>query len=69
MLSLASNGFNLLNIHGRAMRPIQVFTEVVRNKSQIVVITKENGIKRQMVAAIKQSLHLEKRSRQARHQV
>jgi hypothetical protein len=46
------------------MRPNQVFLETTRNRSNIVIITKENDISRQMMSAIKQSLHLDKRIRQ-----
>ena len=64
MSALDLKGYRLLNVQGRAMRPNQVFLETTRNRSNIVIITKENDISRQMMSAIKQSLHLDKRIRQ-----
>jgi len=66
MTALDSKGYRLLNVQGRAMRPHQVFFETTRNRSNMVIITKENDISRQMMSVIKQSLHLDKRIRQKR---
>ena len=62
MSRMDSEGFILVNVYARRLRPRQVFNDAVRNGSQTVFITKEKDVSRQFKDAIQRSMQSQKRT-------
>jgi hypothetical protein len=54
MKKFEAEGYHLISTRGRGMRPAQVYHEIMRNRSQTVVISKEAEVSRQMTIALKE---------------